>query len=59
MELGSIDMHHRSSHDLISQRIRASDSGRAFRLRWSMFEVAPLVATCGCSWGYPEKKLTR
>jgi hypothetical protein len=24
-----------------------------------MFEVAPLVATCGCSWGHSEQKLTR
>jgi hypothetical protein len=49
---GSGDMHHGSSHDLIPQRIRASESGRARRrLRWTLFEVVPFVAMCGCNGG--------
>jgi len=50
------DMHHGSSHDLIPQRIRATASGRACRRKWSLFEVAPLVATGGCTWDIPKKK---
>jgi hypothetical protein len=46
------DMHHGSSHELIPQRIRASESGRARRrLRWTLFEAVPFVATCGCNGG--------
>jgi hypothetical protein len=52
------DMHHGSSHDQIPQRIRASESGRACMLKWSLFEVVPLLATGGCSWSIPRKSLT-
>jgi hypothetical protein len=55
---GSDDMHYGSSHELIPQRIRASESGRARRrLRWTLFGVVPLMATCGTLQGSFNKEV--